>query len=70
MLTKYDILQMITNCIIFYRKELGKAKKMKENVPSYKDESTKITDNQSTVVNILFLFSAVSRRRNSVNLRE
>ncbi|XP_060867780.1 lymphoid-specific helicase-like isoform X3 [Metopolophium dirhodum] len=31
------------------KKELGKAKKMKENVPSLKDESTKITDNQSIV---------------------
>jgi len=40
---------------------------MKENVPSHKDESTKITDNQSTVVNILFTFNAVSRRLNSVN---
>jgi len=40
---------------------------MKENVPSYKDESTKVTDNQSTEVNILFMFNAVSRRLNSVN---
>lgn len=41
---------------------------MKENVPSYKDESTKVTDNQSIIeVNILFMFNAVSRHLNSVH---
>jgi len=69
----YKILYFTNNKLIvlfFYRKELGNAMIMKENVPNYKDESTKNTDNQSIVVNILFMFNVLSRRLNSVNLHK
>lgn len=47
--------QIITLCFVFFfRKELGKAKKMKENVSKSKDKLSKITNSQSIEVNNIY----------------
>lgn len=52
--------QIINYIMFFFRKELGKTKKMKENVPNSKDKLSKITNSQSIEVNnILFIFEYV-----------
>jgi len=46
--------QIINYIMFFFRKELGKAKKMKENVPKSKDKLSKITNSQSIEVNNIY----------------